>query len=328
MRISQASSYIKNKGFEAHKALLLYGNNESLLQFYLDVFVRQLKDETVKVEIVEGITGVKLGEEPSLFAEDTQKKIIVCRQITGKDFDLLQQKIAESDADHRFIFVGSTLNTKSKLVKFFQTQKDVGSLPCYDIDVSFLRDTLLEECKAREVSLSSDQINFLVETYRQSPVSLLKDFEKIQLYLSGASSISDDQLKLLVNGSLALSVDKIIEMFLLRNKEQLLKFTDLTLLEEEPYMIMRSLIRHLITFCEFLTHSAFSSSSQQAFGAMKSFVFYNTKSTFERALTLWTLKEAAMALKHLLSVEKKFKNNELSLPQFQAALCAYTHPTP
>ena len=115
----------------------------------------------------------------------------------------------------------------------------------------------------------------------------------------------------------------LIQGFIERNKEKLLSHADISLLEAEPYLILRSLIRQMVTFCEFMSHRAFANSASQAIAAMKTPLFFSTKPLFERADRLWNLKLAAHALRHLLLLEKRFKNGDLSLPQFQSELALF-----
>ena len=125
----------------------------------------------------------------------------------------------------------------------------------------------------------------------------MTDMDKLSLYLTSKDTIEISDLKQLVNGSLKLDVDLLIQGFIERNKEKLLKHADVSLLEAEPYLILRSLIRQMVTFCEFMSHRAFAGSTSQnlclrgliAFGALSSppmpcATFFSWKSVLKRGI--------------------------------------------
>tara|TARA_R110002095_G_scaffold52171_3_gene45549 strand:- start:1139 stop:2116 length:978 start_codon:yes stop_codon:yes gene_type:complete len=323
MRIPNLNSYLNSKAYETQQALLLYGNNEGALQFHLDLMTQRFKQEGAIVETISTLEEINLGNEPGLFDGPDQQTVTVCRKVTGRDFPLLEKTLKSLDPSHKLILVGPNLGSKIKMVTFFQTAKNVGAIPSYDVSLPLLRDVILSALKQRDLTLPPDHIDLLLEAYSGSPVSLMTDMEKLDLYLKSNGSIEAQDLKQLVNGSLKLDVDQLIEGFIERNKEKVLRHGDIALLEEEPYLILRSLIRQMSTFCEFMSHRQFATSFSQAVSSMKTPLFFSTKPLFQRSERLWNLKLAAHSLRHLLRLEKRFKNGELSMLQFQSELCLF-----
>lgn len=323
MRIPNLNSYLNSKTYETHQALLLYGNNEGALQFHLDLITQRFKQEGAVIETVSTLDDVNIANEPGLFDVPNQKTITICRKVTGRDFPLLEKTLKALDDSQKLILVGPSLGSKIKMVTFFQTAKTVGAVPSYDVSLPLLKDVILSTLKQRDLTLPPEHIEILLETYSGSPLSLMTDMEKLDLYLKTNGTIAPRDLKQLMNGSAKLDVDQLIEGFVERNKEKVLRHGDISLLEEEPYLILRSLIRQMVTFCEFMSHRQFASSFAQAVAAMKTPLFFSTKPLFQRSERLWNLKLAAHGLRHLLRLEKRFKNGELSMLQFQSELCLF-----
>lgn len=323
MRIPNLARYLSTKGYASQQALLLYGNDEAALQFHLDLLVGSFKKEGLKITTVDTLEQVDLGREPGLFEEPNAPRVTVCRKVTGRDFPALEKLFPQLSPEHKLILLGPNLGSKIKMVTFFQKEVHVGAIPSYEVSIPLLREVIQGTLAERKLALSPEHIDVLVEAYGGSPLSMATDMEKIELYLKSTESIALDDLKQLVNGGLKLDIDQLIEGFLERNKEKILRHGDVALLEAEPYLILRSLIRQMVTFCEFMSHRAFTGSASQAIAAMKTPLFFSTKPLFERADRLWNLKLAAHGLRHLLLLEKRFKGGELSLPQFQGELCLY-----
>ncbi|HBN21972.1 MAG TPA: hypothetical protein DD412_01890 [Holosporales bacterium] len=323
MRIPNLNNYLNSKAYEAQQALLLYGNNEGALQFHLDLIVQKFKQDGAIVETVSSLDDINFANELGLFDAPNQKTVTICRKVTGRDFPLLEKVLTSLDDSQKLILVGLNLGSKIKMVTFFQTAKTVGAVPSYDVSLPLLKDVILSALKQRDLTLPSEHIDILLETYSGSPLSLMTDMEKLELYLKTNGTIESQDLKQLMNGSVKLDVDQLIEGFVERSKEKVLRHGDVSLLEEEPYLILRSLIRQMITFCEFMSHRQFATSFAQAVSAMKTPLFFNTKPLFQRSESLWNLKLAAHGLRHLLRLEKRFKNGELSMLQFQSELCLF-----
>lgn len=323
MRIPNLNHYLNNKTYDSHQALLLYGNNEGALQFHLDLLVQKFKQEGATLETISNLDDFNVTHEPGLFDEPNKKTLTICLKVTGRDFPRLEKILKALDPSHKLILVGANLGSKIKMVTFFQTQKQVGAVPSYDVSLPLLRDVIVSALKQRDLTLPLEHMDILLEAYSGSPLSLMTDMEKLDLYLKNKGSIEIQDLKQLVNGSSKLDVDQLIEGFVERNKEKVLRYGDISLLEAEPYLILRSLIRQMITFCEFMSHRQFSNSFAQAVAALKTPLFFSTKPLFQRSEHLWNLKLAAHGLRHLRHLEKRFKNGELSLLQFQSELCLF-----
>lgn len=323
MRIPNLNNYLNSKAPETQQALLLYGNNEGALQFHLDLITQKFKQEGAVIEAVSSLEDINFGNEPGLFDDPNQKTITICRKVTGRDFPLLEKTLKALSDSQKLILMGPNLGSKIKMVTFFQTAKNVGAVPSYDVSLPLLKDVILSALKQRELTLPPEHIESLLEIYSGSPLSLMTDMEKLELYLKTKGTIELQELKQLMNGSAKLYVDQLIEGFVERNKEKVLRHGDISLLEEEPYLILRSLIRQMITFCEFMSHRQFATSFSQAVAAMKTPLFFSVKPLFQRSERLWNLKLAAHGLRHLLRLEKRFKNGELSMGQFQSELCLF-----
>lgn len=325
MRIQNLSQFLNKTGAVLPQFLLVYGNNEGAIQFTIDVLSRQVKSRGFTVKTMLDVGQVTQIQEPDMFADASAKTCTFVRGITGRDFDAIQTLMSTvTQSDDMYVFVAGNLGSKIKLVKTFQDQKDLGAVGCYDISGDMIRATLLSELKSRNVNLSPTQIDAMVATYSGSPISLFSDVEKIALFTNGADEIDTTELLTLVNGASKMSVDDIVAGFLKRDRAQLLSATPLDLLEAEPYFILRSLSRTLMQFCEFMAYMAHEHNPSIALQKLSVPVFFQTKSLFQNCTSVWSEKLVAIALRHLLILERDFKNGSLSLSQFQAELALFS----
>ncbi len=303
--------------------LLIYGNHEGSIQFNVDVLAQAAKSKGFDVHNVSTLKDVDTGSEPGLFGGSTKPKFTIARGITGRDFDAILAMLASLEEGHCVAFVGGNLGSKIKLVKHFQDEPTLGAVGCYDVSLDLIRGTLQSELDKRGLKLSNEQKDLLIETYAGSPVSLFTDMEKIALFTEGDDSLTNEDLLALVNGASQLNVDQILEGFLKRNKQQILENAPQDLLEAEPYLVLRALSRQVMQFCEFMAHVKHTNNPSLAIQKLTVPVFYQTKSLFQNSAPVWTEKLAAMALRHLLDLEFRFKSGALSTSQFQASLCLF-----
>ena len=139
MRIPNLASYLKTKGFGPHQALLIYGNDDGAVQFHLDLLRGAFTKEGFIIDTAATLEEVDLGKEPGLFDDPHAQKVTICHKITGRDFPALEKKLATADPSHKLVLVGSGLGSKIKMVTFFQTAKQVGAIPSYDVSIPLLR---------------------------------------------------------------------------------------------------------------------------------------------------------------------------------------------
>lgn len=323
MRISNFASFLNQSSFEELSALLFYGNDDGALQFHVDLLIHAFKKEGYRLETASTLEAIDTGKEPGLFDPPSEKRVTLCPTLTGRDWTALEPLMESLPPSHKLIIVAGNLGSKTKMAATFQSSKNLGCVPVYDLSSTLIQGVVMGQLKERGITLEPGHIQVLVETYMGSPVSLLSDMEKLDLYLQSHTTISIDDLKTLMCGAEKLHVDLLIEGFLERNKKKMLTYSDVSLLEADPYLILRSLIRQMLTFCDYQSHRAFSTSPAQAMAALKTPLFFSTKPLFERVDRQWSLKLAAHALRHLLMLEKRFKNGDISLPQFQSELCLF-----
>lgn len=334
MRLSTVQSAFsatgkKPSGQSQYRYFLIYGNDDAAIEFNTQVLCQNFKKGGVTVQAIPSLLQIKTHrQEPDLFSEEkSAKKAYVVRNITGRDFDAIQELVKttnEIDQDHYIIFVAGNLGSKIKLVQLFQKEANLAACASYEISTDLLRSVIESTLKDYDISLSLQQIALMCETYAGSSSSLFTDCYKIALYLDEQQSVDDETLKQLINGSSQLDIEKIVSGFLLRDKNKILRHADSDLLESEPYLVLRSLIRQVEKFCEYMAHLRHTNNSSQAFQSMSSPVFFQTKSLFQSISTLWTEKLAAFSLQHLLQLEYRYKAGDLSPLQFQAELCLFS----
>lgn len=319
MRLQSILPLIKNDF--THKAILFYGSDPQILQFNFDLLHRFLKKQEFIIRTAEKPTEMTFSREPGLFDVPSNKEALICSKVTGSDFKEVESQITRLGKNQVMICLAVGINTKTKLVQYFQDNKNVAAVACYDLSASVIKHVILEELNKLAINLRVEQLNFMVETYQSSPISMMTDLEKISLYLEGKTSINDQDLKILINGSLQLSLDDIIKYYLLRDKKNLLQVANITILQEEAYLILRALTKQFMLFCEFLSTLKVSPNPVQAMNALSMPVFFSMRPVFTQAASHWTIKEAAQSLASLRRIELSYKNNAFSPLQFQKVLC-------
>lgn len=324
MRIQQLAPYLKNKDYKRHQGLLIYGNDDGAIQFHLDCLCHELKEQGYQIDTAASLGDVDTGQEPGLFLDESSgPKATICRGVTGRDFERVKEVLENLGADHICIFVAGNLNAKVRLVTHFQNDPALGSIPSYDVSLSGLRQVIQNQLTQKDISLSKDHIEVLVEVYAGSPVFLFNDMEKIALYALSKPDMSIEDLRILTNGTAALNLDGLMQGFMRRDKKMLLSHAHLDFLDAEPFLILRSLSRQLMTFGDYLAHLSHEGSSSRAFQALKTPVFFKTKDLFQESGSKWNQKLLGMALKRLLSLEYRIKLADLSPEQFQAEIAVF-----
>ncbi len=293
---------------------MLYGNNERIIQFYSDILVNYLKKNDITSRYVDAGQNTSFApEEPCLFSSTQSKYLNIYKDINNKNTDAILTALKKSQPHEYLLFTSNKINSKSKLVMHFNASDALCAIPCYEMTKSYMQNIITQELADRKISLSTKQIETLAEQYSTHPVSFFNDLYKIQLHnISDNKAITDYQLTQLIPNIFNLSIDDIVSNFLLKEKTALFKCIDEKISNDEIFFILRSLIKQMMLFCEFLTQYNLHKNCFEAFSNMTNNVFFNMKPIFEKASRLWQYQEISASLETLLTLEKQFKNKEVS----------------
>jgi DNA polymerase III delta subunit len=300
--------------------VLLYGNDPTLQQFYLNCLRSSFAQLTYTIiDSSKQLAGVIA---PSLFDGENSGKLIYLVNAGERDLAMLQTFAENAERSHLLV-IASALPTKSKLVSYFLTHKSHAAVPCYDLKSHELKSFIAQIASKREISLTPDVLLFLAEAFATHPHVLFTELDKLFLYQADQKELlSLKTAQSLVCFNNPLKLDALSQGMLLGNMSLLLSSLSTSLIEDEFILIIRSLIKNYCQLFEILTHMQQSIPYAEALERLSTPVFFQMKPLLAQAAERWSLAQCATALERLLLLEKAYKNQEVQWPSVQAELLA------
>jgi DNA polymerase III delta subunit len=297
---------------------LLYGNNLSLQQFYLDCLRASFPE--LAYTTIESIKQLGIVTAPSLFDEEGSGKFIYLAGAGERDLAVFQSLV---ETPPHLLVVASSLPSKSKLVSYFLAHKKHAAFPCYDLRPQDLKEFISQTALKRGMTLAPETLLFLAETFVAHPNLLLSELDKLFLYqASQETPLNLKTAQSLINFNNQLNLGSLIQALLLKDPSLLLRALSFPLIEDEFMLIIRSLIKNYCQLFEVLTHLQQKISFTAALQQVSTPVFFQLKPVFEQAAERWSLEQCAGALERLLLLENAYKNQEVSWATVQARLLA------
>ena len=180
---------------------LLYGENEGQKEEVIDdFFLNNFQGEIVKYDenqILENkdiFFEVCLNE--SLFEN---KKIILVNRVTSKLYETIKELTSKKIYNKKIIFNSGLLEKKSKIRQLFETDKTLVCIAFYhDKSISLYR-IASDIFKKNNISISSENINLIVEKCSGDRKNLKNEINKILNFCFNKNKISQDEIIKLIN---------------------------------------------------------------------------------------------------------------------------------
>ena len=168
---------LKKINLKQSKLILLYGKNEALKNHVIQEI---LKDKTniIKYEEKEIIDNSKLFVEnllsKSLFENE---KIIIIKRVTDKILNIIEETKKINLDDIIIILNSENLEKRSKLRSYFEKSKEEVCMAFYPDNDQTLSKITVNFFKNKEISVSQENINFLISKCNGDRGALLKELE-------------------------------------------------------------------------------------------------------------------------------------------------------
>ena len=208
--------------------------------------------------------------------------------------------------DNNLIYLFSNLlEKKSKLRIFFEKEKKVDVIPCYqdnEITVKKIITTSLKNYKG----LTNSMVNLIIENSNNDRAKIYNELDKIKSYFNNLP-INYINLEKLLNVNENDDFNKIKDSAILGNKQKTAKLLSNTILEVEKTIFYLSSINQRLLKLREVTDT--KDNIEKALSQLRPPIFWKDKPTFVAQAKLWDLQKLEKALIKTFESEVKIKSN-------------------
>ena len=180
---------------------LFYGENEGHKEEVIsNFFLKNFKGEIISYDEDQILKDRQVFFESclndSLFESE---KIILVKRVTSKIYEIIKDLTEKNITNKKIILNSSALDRKSKIRKMFETEKKLVCIPFYQDNQMSLFKIANDFFKSKKISISSENINLVVEQCSGDRKNLYNEMNKILNFCLSKNKINREEILKLIN---------------------------------------------------------------------------------------------------------------------------------
>ena len=304
------SREINKINLNINNLILFYGKNEGLKIEVLNILI---KDKNIishyeEKEILDNENNfIETILSKSLF--DPQKFIVI-KRATDKILKIIENLHQKNLEDTTIVLNSESLEKKSKLRSFFEKNKSLTCVPFYPDNDQTLSKLAYNFLREKKISISSSNINLIVNKCSGDRGTLINELLKIELFSKNGKQINSGNISKLINLSENHNISELIDNCLAQNKRKIISIlNENNFSNEDCIMIVRSF---LIKSKKLLVLSkAFETNKNMdlTISSAKPPIFWKEKEITKQQILKWSSKNIKQLIYSLSETELQIKKN-------------------
>ena len=301
---------VKKLNLNINHLILFYGKNEGLKSETLDFLIKD-KNKISNYEEKEILDNennfIENISSKSLF---DQEKIIIIKRATDKILKIVEILNLKNLEDVTIFINSDNLEKKSKLRSFFEKDKRLVCVPFYPDNDQTLSKLAYNFLRNKKISISSSNINLIVNKCSGDREKLINELEKIENFSKNGKKINSENISKLINLSENHSISELIDNCLAKNKKKIISIlNENNFSNEDCIMITRSF---LIKAKKLLTLSILFENNKNidlTISSAKPPIFWKEKEITKQQIYKWKPKNIKKLIYALSETELQIKKN-------------------
>jgi DNA polymerase-3 subunit delta len=306
---------LKKKDFFKEKVILLYGENQDLIndlnQQITSKFIEEEKipkscfEEDV-IKNPENIISYYLNG--SLF--DDNKNISIIKNCSDKILNIIN-KIKNNINNNIIILNSEVLLKNSKLRQFGEYDKLAICVPCYQETKFDIKKFLTQQLQVNNIQLSDSQSETIIVSSSLKRSKIKEVIEKINLY-KNSEKITDQIIDEICTDADLKKNDEIIDILLSKNEKNINDFISNMSNYEKNFIEIIIILRSFIIKILDIQKNNKNLSIDERIERYKPPIFWKDKDRIKNILKIWNTNNLEKFLSNLNVIETEFKRNDLN----------------
>jgi DNA polymerase-3 subunit delta len=306
---------LKKKNFFKEKVILLYGENQDLIndlnQQITSKFIEEEKipksffEEDI-IKNPENIISYYLNG--SLF--DDNKNISIIKNCSDKILDIIN-KIKNNINDNIIILNSEVLLKNSKLRQFGEYDKLAICIPCYQETKFDIKKFLTQQLQINNIQLPDSQSETILSSSSLKRSKIKEVIEKINLY-KNSEKITDQIIDEICTDADLKKNDEIIDILLSKNEKNINEFISNMSNYEKNFIEIIIILRSFIIKILDIQKNNKNLSIDERIERYKPPIFWKDKDRIKNTLKIWNTNNLEKFLSNLNVIETEFKKNDLN----------------
>jgi len=315
MLLKSQEIVLKNKDFFKEKIILLYGENQDLIndlnQQIVSKFIEEKKfsksffEEDI-IKNPENIINYYLNG--SLF--DDNKSISIIKNCSDKILEIIN-KIKNNINNNVIILNSEILLKNSKLRQFGEYDKLAICIPCYQETKFDIKKFLTQQTQINNIQLSDTQSEVIINSSSLKRSKIKEVMEKLNLY-KNSGKITDQIIEEICTDVDLKKNDEIIDILLSKNEKNINEFISNMSNYEKNFIEIIIILRSFIIKILDIQKNNKNLSIDERIEKYKPSIFWKDKDRIKNILKIWSANNLEKFLSNLNIIETEFKRNDLN----------------
>ncbi len=243
----------------------------------------------------------------SLFGE---KKIIQVSRVTSKLYEIIKELKGKNIHDKKIIFNSGPLEKKSKIRQLFEKEKDLICIPFYQDNNISLNKIASELFKKKNISISNENINLVVEKCAGDRKNLKNEIDKILNFCERRKKVSREEIIKLINLHGEENVFELIDFTLAKNHLRVIKIINShSYGKSDSIILIRSFLSRIKRLIALKQLDKQTGNINETINFFKPAIFWKDKDIVKKQMELWSIEKIYSLLEKLNKLEIKFKKS-------------------
>jgi DNA polymerase-3 subunit delta len=304
-------SYEINKiNKDTNRLILFYGKNEGLKNEALNFLIKD-KNHISNYEEKEILDNENNFIEnilsKSLFEP---QKFIIIKRATDKILKIVETLHLKNFEDVTIVLNSDSLEKKSKLRSLFEKNKTLVCVPFYPDNDQTLSKLAYNFLREKKISVSTSNINLIINKCTGDREKLLNELQKIQYYAKNGKKINSENISKLINLSENHSISELIDNCLAKNKKKIINIlNDNNFSNEDCIIITRSFILKAKKLLNLSKTYEINNNIDLTIASAKPPIFWKEKEITKQQVQKWNSKNIKQLIYSLSETELQIKKN-------------------
>ncbi len=295
-----------------HNFYLFYGENDGLKRELINEnFKKIFKDNVSYYEenyILQNLTNFFDEILTKSFFEN--EKIIIISDASNKIIDTIQELIEKKIDDIYIILLSNKLDKKSKLRSLFEKDKKLICVPFYSDNYQSLFYIVSNFFKKRNISVSQEILNIMIDRANGERQNLLNELEKIESFLIGKTKIILEDILKLTNMSKNSNHSELVDYCLAKNEKKLLSFINENhFSNEDTIIIIRMFLSKAKRLLKINNEVDLKNNIDAVITTFKPPIFWKDKDTVKQQAINYSTKNTELLIRDINKTELQIKKN-------------------
>ena len=306
---------IKNYELEKKKLdqniYLLYGDNDGHKEEIISNILQKLKFKKFTY-FEKDILNDKENFFNLLFSKSffESEKIILVKDVSDKMFDVINDIKRKSLEGVILILETNVLEKKSKIRNLFEKEKDLICVPFYPDEFRNLNYIAQNFLKTKNLKISQESINLIIERSNGSRNHLKKELEKIYNYALNKKEIGFSEILKLTNLGKNYNISELVEMCLVKNHNKLSKIiNENNFSNDDTILIIRTFLLKAKRLLKLSKNLEKEKSLEKVISNHKPPIFWKDKEIVKQQLKLWRKESLKKLIYEINLTELQIKKN-------------------